>query len=158
MILSNLNKLITRSILVRSHPSLQSIICRNASTDETEDKPVKFSTSKAKSWDSINTFSNQRNRQQPKLQPLIVIGSLMIFLIYFGLLREENELDAMISRPLEESVPNIKEFTLRKQISQYDNMGLDANELKQALAEELKKKATDSSGGAWGDKNLNTKL
>lgn len=60
-------------------------------------------------------------------------------MVYFLLLREENELDEYISRPLEQAVPNIKVMTLKHQIAQYESMGLDSRELKLALEREIKK-------------------
>ena len=104
------------------------------------DEPVKFSTSDAKKWDSMNTFVPEKGRRTPPTQPIIVILSVSVFLVYFLLLREENELDEALMRPLEDSVPNIKEFTLKKQIEQYDSMGLDSAKLKQALSGEIKKR------------------
>ena len=102
------------------------------SSDFTE--PVKFSTSNAKSWDSINTFIPESVRGRPKSEPLFIIGSLFVFTLYFLFLREPNEIDAKLSMPLEELVPNIRELTLKNQIKQYESMGLDTGELKRALA------------------------
>jgi len=104
------------------------------------DQPVKFSTSKAKTWDSIDTFLSAKVRKRPKSQPFIVAISTLVFIIYFGFLRKENELDEYISRPLEELVPNVKEMTIRHQIHQYESMGLDTRSLKEALTKELEKK------------------
>lgn len=109
----------------------------NILSKDLREEPVKYSTSKAKQWDSIDTFVSKQTRAQPASQPFIVVFSTLIFLLYFGLLREENDLDRRISQPLEETIPNIKEMTLRHQILQYEQMGLDTRNLKEALAKEL---------------------
>lgn len=110
------------------------------------DEPVKYSTSKAKTWDSINSFTSVTSRTQPTSQPFIVAISTFIFLAYFILIREENDLDKKVSKPLEENVPNIKEMTLKHQILQYEQMGLDTRELREALKKELElKKATKNN-------------
>lgn len=130
----------------RTKASSSSASEQRASTTGKRDDPVKFSTSEAKKWDAMDTFVPEKGRRVPPSQPIIIVLSVTVFLIYFLLLREENELDRKLLRPLEESVPNIKEFTLRKQIQQYENMGLDSSELKQALSVEIKnRRAAESS-------------
>lgn len=104
------------------------------------DEPIKYSTSKAKTWDPINSFMSKQTRTQPASQPFIVVLCTMIFFIYFALIREENEIDVMLRKPLEETIPNIKEMTLRHQILQYEQMGLDTRSLKAALTKELELK------------------
>jgi hypothetical protein len=108
--------------------------------NDTIDEPAKFSTSKAKSWDPVDTFIHKNTRSMPKIQPFVVVFSAITMLVYFVFIREENEIDTILSRTLEESVPNVKEMTLRTQIAKYENLGLDTRELKQALAKELEKK------------------
>ncbi len=61
--------------------------------------------------------------------------------VYFVLIREENELDELMMRPLEDVVPNIKEQTLMASIANYERMGLDTRELKEALKIEIEKNA-----------------
>lgn len=133
-----------------NNPNLLKLIIRNRSvlnlvrqyaidtSKSLKDKPVKFSTSDAKKWDSMDTFMSAKMRKQPTSQPFIVIGSLMVFFVYFTFLRERNELDEIFERPLEATVPNVKEMTLKHQILQYEQMGLDTRALKEALDKETK--------------------
>ena len=100
-------------------------------------EPVKFSTSNAKKWDSMDTFYSEKARNTPFSQPLFVIGSFATLFIYFAFLREENELDEIFERPLENTVPNIKEMTIRHQILQYEQLKLDTTSLKEALNKEI---------------------
>ena len=117
-----------------------SFIVNRSYAASAKDAPVKFSSSNAKKWDSMDTFYPERARRQPMSQPFIVIGSVVVFLIYFCVLREPNEIDEMLERPLEQNVPNVKEMTLRHQILQYEQMGLDTRALKEALKKELEAK------------------
>ena len=68
------------------------------------------------------------------------MSSILVLLIYFVFLREENELDQIFTRTLDESVPNVKEMTLRRQIIRFENLGLDTSSLKKSLEEEIKNK------------------
>jgi hypothetical protein len=105
------------------------------------DDAVKFSTSKAASYNPTSTFFDTSKRlEEPFYQPLIVCFFLFVFLVYFLLLREENELDELLSKPIEDTVPDIKEMTLVASITHYEKMGLDTRELKEALKIELEKK------------------
>ncbi|CAL7934907.1 unnamed protein product [Xylocopa violacea] len=55
------------------------------------DQPIKFSTSKAATFPAAYTTSEAQNR--PWYQGMVVSGSLAVFMIYFCLLREENDID-----------------------------------------------------------------
>ena len=104
------------------------------------DEPVRFSTSNAAKWDAMDTFLLPKVRQQPKSQPFFVIASSAVFLIYFLVLREENEVDERMMRPLEDVVPHLKEQTLKAQIRHYESLGMDTGELKKALEKEVAKR------------------
>ena len=113
---------------------------RTHASKSDHDEPVKFSTSKAKTWDSMDTFIPKGSRDVPRYQPFIVVFFLSVLMVYFVFLREENEIDEIMSRPLEDVVPNVKEQTLIASIRHYEKMGLDTRELKEALNIEIKKR------------------
>lgn len=139
--IDRLLRLSHRCIYTTCHVSIkQTTYTKKAQEAQDPNSPVKFSTSDAKKWDSMNTFAPEKGRRVPAAQPFIIVACLSIFLVYFIFIREENELDRKLMRPLEETVPNIKEFTLRKQIEEYERLGLDSRELKHALASEIKRK------------------
>ncbi|XP_015187160.1 PREDICTED: uncharacterized protein LOC107072072 [Polistes dominula] len=73
--------------------------------DENLDEPIKYSTSKAATWLAAETRSPMMDRH-PQESNVIVI-SLSIFFIYFFILREENDLDLLLEKPLSETVPGI---------------------------------------------------
>ncbi len=97
--------------------------------------PVKFSTSKAKSHNPMDTFIPPKQRGKSEMASFIGLGSLLTALFYLAI-REENSLDRIFEKTLEQNVPNIKEMTLRNEIQKYEEMGLDTRKLKLALKEE----------------------
>jgi hypothetical protein len=143
---SNLNRLVNASSINKSNnifminQTLKEASPRLYATKANTDEPIRFSTSQAKTWDSVNTFITANKDDQPRLQPFIVVLSTLVLFIYFAILREPNEIDDVLSKPLDQLVPNIKEQTLRQSIRHYEKMGLDTKELRAALAEEVAKK------------------
>ncbi|OAD53376.1 hypothetical protein WN48_10254 [Eufriesea mexicana] len=73
-------------------------IKRNNEKDKLEndenDKPIKFSTSKAATHPAAYTIA--RAKQYPKCQPDIISLCIGALLIYFCVLREENDIDEAI--------------------------------------------------------------
>ena len=99
-------------VQISDHKWFKSSIKIQATGKPAKDEPIKYSTSKAKIYDPIDTFSNKSGRTKPKSEPFIIMLSTMTLFVYFTFLREENELDELLSRPLEDSVPNIKIMSL----------------------------------------------
>ena len=71
------------------------------------DKPVEYSKTEAARWLARHTRSPEENK--PECQSYVISASLSIFMIYFFILREENDLDLMMSRPLSEVVKSTDE-------------------------------------------------
>ncbi|XP_078035949.1 uncharacterized protein LOC144469478 [Augochlora pura] len=94
-----------RTLLKRCATSDTSYTSRQSRTviDDEDDrnKPIKYSTSKAATWPA-----NGIRNDKPALQPLIISLSLGIFLLYFCVLREENDID----ESLVSMSPEMKEF------------------------------------------------
>jgi len=113
---------------------LSSIVAMPTRSKHT-DVPEKFSTSKAKSWDSINTFMENRGKDIPEFQIVIILIQFTIMLVYF-FFRESNGIDEIIDQPLFLTVPNIKKNTLQAEIDYYERLGLDTTALRKALENE----------------------
>ncbi|KAG0426502.1 hypothetical protein HPB47_026395 [Ixodes persulcatus] len=75
-----------------------------------EDKPVVYSTSKAAQWKAQHSFRPMMDHDPPAVQRYSVILSTAAFLIYFCILREENDLDEILDRPLSATVPDIEKI------------------------------------------------
>lgn len=83
--------------------------------DEDFDKPIKFSTSKAATFPAAYMTAAAENR--PEWQGLVVSFSLIIFCIYFGMLREENDIDEKIVQNMPPEV--IEQIYGKKERSKY---------------------------------------
>ena len=57
------------------------------------DKPYKYSTSKARNHSSLDTFAPIPKYVPPWYQRFSIIISLSICLVYFTMMREENDID-----------------------------------------------------------------
>ncbi|XP_076292988.1 uncharacterized protein LOC143215093 [Lasioglossum baleicum] len=75
----------------------------NDNDDEDElNKPIKYSTSKAATWPA-----NGLTFDKPQYQGIIISISLAIFLGYFLILREENDIDEKMTTSMD---PEVREF------------------------------------------------
>lgn len=77
------------------------------------DEPLKFIGSDAQKFKAREIRVGTSDTEEiPWFQVYSVIGSVAIFLIYFCILREENDIDAQLSRPIFETVPQLEKNTL----------------------------------------------
>jgi hypothetical protein len=100
---------------------------------ELTNEPIKFSTSKAATHKAIDTFTSATIRSYPKSQPYIVFTCLLTFICYFTFIREQNDLDDILERPLEETLPELKKEYVKKKIEKLEKIGADTTELKELL-------------------------
>ncbi|XP_045463220.1 uncharacterized protein LOC123672916 [Harmonia axyridis] len=121
----------TRNVLryfpvLRKHRvlSLERSVCRNFSqktveTNEAEDRPVKYSASPAAKFKARSSLKHENDRLW--YEPGVIIASLSIFLIYFLVLREENDLDEEIYMPFDQRIAHIEEDQLRSVVEHSTN-------------------------------------
>lgn len=105
--------------------------------------PIKFSTSKAASWSMSNTIIAPK-RDSPWYQPISIITSISVFLIYFLVLREENDFDLELNYSLFERLPHLEEPQLKVAIDYFRREGKDTKDLEKRLAELQLNKQTSS--------------
>ena len=67
-----------------------------------------------------------------------MIVSLFVFLVYFLILREENEFDELIYRPLDDSFQKPNSVFLTTKIKEYESYGLNTEKLKEVIQDEKK--------------------
>lgn len=98
-------------ILVFSEKKTQSstIVTRNASNTNSDidaelNKPVKYTTSPAHNWKAQHSRIGSKAEFGPWYEPHVVSASLILFMIYFFILREENDLDLLLDKPLSETL------------------------------------------------------
>ena len=108
-----------RSIFTVSRGSL-----RRLATAPEREAPVKFSESKANTYDSLNTFFNDNYRKRPRFQRLITSVSTSLFLLYFCVFRKENDIDDWMYRP-HRSVPLPYGKTYDEVLAEYEQNIID---------------------------------
>lgn len=75
--------------------------------DDDADQPIKYSTSKAAAM-RIDEYRDPIGDKYPWYQGLIVSASVAVFLIYFCILREENDIDLILNTDLQESLNRVQ--------------------------------------------------
>ncbi len=129
--------------------SLKKYYSNDTKNDEMDDKPVKYTTSDAhlkhKAYENFR-FSEEEIAESPVYERPILLASFAIFLIYFAILREPNDIDERLGANLFDTVPELELPLIESAIQNYEMLGLDTtqlkkrfNELKQ-LKEEVDKK------------------
>lgn len=66
---------------------------------------------------------------------MVVCASVAAFLLYFCVLREENDIDAFISTPLYDRIEGLEEVQLRTVLEYNLNNGLDVSKITARLRE-----------------------
>lgn len=87
----------------RSSPTIRPVIysCRRSKTqlpgEDDLDSPIKYSSSEAAKWTAKNSYGIYKElNPPPRSQGLVISLSVAVFLIYFCILREENDIDEQI--------------------------------------------------------------
>lgn len=68
-------------------------------------------------------------------QPYVISGSLAAFLLYFCILREENDIDKRLQGNLFDQVPGLEEAQLTVNYKYNRENGLDTSEIEKRLLE-----------------------
>lgn len=98
------------------------------------DEPIKYSGSEAREWKSYKTFTAPM-RDRPWYQPYSVLISVTIFLVYFCILREENDIDESIGTSLYARIPGLEEIQLEQAIEYNKKNGMSTEALEARLKE-----------------------
>jgi hypothetical protein len=118
--------------------SLKKFYSNSTKSDEMDDKPVKYTTSKAhlkhKSYENFR-FSDEEIAETPVYERPILLTSFAIFLIYFGILREPNDIDEKLGANLFDTVPELELPLIESAIQNYEMIGLDTTQLKNRFDE-----------------------
>merc|ERR1711978_837318 len=104
------------------------------SLDDLKKKPVKFTTSPAFNVNP-QTAGGIRTEDDdtPWFQGPVIAFSLACFLIYFTMLREENDIDLQLSGRLYDKVDGLEKADVLNNIRYREEQGLDTTELKERL-------------------------
>ncbi|CAG9865291.1 unnamed protein product [Phyllotreta striolata] len=118
-----------------------SVLLKNEPTED--EGPIKYSQSPAVKYKAKDSrIGDSDNRLW--YEPYVIIASLSAFLIYFTVLREENDIDVDLSRSLYSRIDGMEEFQLR-QLLQYNlKNGIETDSITRRLKQlEDEKKASD---------------
>lgn len=99
-----------------------------------EDAPVKYSTSAASTFKAACTRSGVKT-ERLWYEPYVIIGSLTVFMIYFTILREENDLDEELQQTLYDRIEGMEETQLKIAIAYNKEHGGDCSKLIARLEE-----------------------
>jgi len=102
--------------------------------------PVKFTKSSAYNLNPLMA-NQQKHKETPWFQGPLVAGSTLAFLIYFTLLREENDVDGELAGRLYDRVEGLEKQDLINSIKFNEENGMDTTELKQRLRVVLEKES-----------------
>lgn len=77
------------------------------------DEPMKFFGSEAATWKAEQTRSGQNSKDTLWYQPYVIMGSLLVFMVYFCVLREESDVDGELGKSLYDRVDGLEEIQLK---------------------------------------------
>lgn len=97
-------------------------------------EPIAYFGSGAASWRAREGHSGGQDGRL-WYQPYVISGSLAVFLIYFCILREENDIDTKLEGSLFDHVAGLEETQLRIAYNYNKEHGLATVELEKRLAE-----------------------
>lgn len=110
-----------------------------AKKENDDDRPVKFSTSGASRWRAEVSRSGI-GTSRLWYEPYVILASLAVFLIYFGILREENDYDLELSKTLYSRIEGLEEEQLRQSLEYNRLHGLETTDIIKRLQELQAKK------------------
>ncbi|XP_036230147.1 uncharacterized protein [Bactrocera oleae] len=103
-------------------------------SNESSNEPIKFFGSQAATWRARDTRSGG-SEDMLWFQPYVISGSLAAFLLYFCVLREENDIDKRLEGNLFDQVTGLEEVQLTVNYKYNKDNGLDTSEIEKRLLE-----------------------
>lgn len=110
----------------------------NDSSKNPEDQPIKYTTSEAAAWKAVHARGGEDDK--PWYQSIVISASVGIFLLYFCYLREENDIDEELGKPLYDRVAGLEEQLLTSALKNYKERGMDTREIENRLNQLKEKK------------------
>ncbi|KAJ6638453.1 hypothetical protein Bhyg_11188 [Pseudolycoriella hygida] len=103
--------------------------------DDQLNKPVEYFGSKAASWTAKQSHYNPNYDEDLWYQPFVISGSLMVFMAYFFIFREENDVDEKLTVSLYDRIEGLEEHQLEQSLKYNKSKGLSTLELENRLKE-----------------------
>ncbi|XP_050346223.1 uncharacterized protein LOC126770738 isoform X2 [Nymphalis io] len=105
------------------------------STEIRENEPIKFSTSNAAKKNVQSVFRKTTPDSMPWYQPFSVVGSVAVFLIYFCILREENDVDLEFDKTLYDRIQGLEKEQLLQSYRFNKEQGKSVEDIEKRLKE-----------------------
>ncbi|XP_026490817.1 uncharacterized protein LOC113396946 [Vanessa tameamea] len=105
------------------------------STEVKENEPIKFSTSNAARKNVQSVFRKKTPESMPWYQPFSVVGSIAVFLIYFCILREENDVDLEFNKTLYDRIQGLEKEQLLQSYRFNKEHGKSVEDIEKRLKE-----------------------
>ncbi|XP_046741203.1 uncharacterized protein LOC124408358 [Diprion similis] len=138
-IFSEYNLLTRRKLAIPIGGRTVANISKKSGNDKNEEEiegPKQFTTSKAASWRAVQSRSGRLpDDEEPWYQDYVVIGSTAAVLIYFGILREENDIDRIFDLTLYDHIEGLEEVQLRVALEFNRERNLDTKPIEARLRE-----------------------
>ncbi|XP_028174215.1 uncharacterized protein LOC114362853 [Ostrinia furnacalis] len=107
----------------------------SSKVEPNENEPIKFSTSPAARKTTIPVIRKPSKNDMPWYQPFCVTGSLAVFLIYFCVLREENDVDLEFNKTLYDRIKGLEKEQLIQTYRFNKEHGKSVEDIEQRLKE-----------------------
>lgn len=113
-------------------------------TNTENDKPISYTKSPASRWQAK---SSRMGTDSERLwyEPYVTLGSIAVFMIYFCILREENDIDKEFDKTLYQRIRGLEEKQLWLSLQYNEEHGLDTTDIKKRLKEIQKKHQTQNT-------------
>ncbi|KAJ2939186.1 hypothetical protein O0L34_g8500 [Tuta absoluta] len=98
-------------LLSRNRSCTKFFSTQKAEVELEESGPIKFSTSQA-ARKTIRPVMRKVNTDMPWYQPYSVIASVVVFMLYFCVLREENDVDKEFTKTLYDRIKGLEKEQL----------------------------------------------
>lgn len=106
----------------------------SSNVQENENQPVKFSTSPAAKT-TVAPVMRKTKTDMPWYQPYSVLASVTVFMIYFCILREENEVDLEFNKTLYERIHGLEKEQLLQSYRYNKENGKSVEDIEKRLRE-----------------------
>lgn len=107
----------------------------SAKIEATENEPIKFSTSPAARRTVTPVIRNTKADDMPWYQPYSVVASVAVFLIYFCMLREENDVDLEFNKTLYDRIHGLEKEQLLQSYKYNKENGMSVVDIEKRLKE-----------------------
>lgn len=105
------------------------------SEEQEDDTPIKYTSSRAANFKASTSRHGAVEEDRLWYEPYVLLASLAVFLIYFTIIREENDVDKELGRSLYSRVDGLEEVQLRASLRYNIENGKDTQDIEKRLKE-----------------------